>query len=139
MSSQSSGRDRRERDSRFWMVPAATFLVGLLLGGLLVGVSMLGSRPQTDRPDAAAPAPSPTPTEGDVTVTVPAACVEAGELSTELLDLAGQAAGAIGDLDARALQDVVGRMQELDPLVRQAAGRCREAGLPATTAGPGTP
>lgn len=119
------------RDSRFWLVPALTFLFGLLLGGLVIGVGTIGSDGvDGDQPQAAETA-APTPTEapsGDstVTVTVPGSCIEAAELSERVLGLGQRAATALGGLDARSLQDVVAEMRDLEPQVREAATECRD-------------
>lgn len=127
------------RDNRFFLVPALTFLIGLALGGVLVWVGDVGGGtggeddPQA-QPSQTTSAPNPQATTPDVTVTVPGSCVEAAERSQQVLDLASQAARAIGDLDARELQEIVAQMQDLEPTVRDAATRCQElAGAGAST------
>lgn len=115
------------RDRRFLLVPAITFLLGLVLGGVLIGVANLGPD-GADGTGEAAPAPatsSATPTD-DVTVTVPRPCVDVAERSEEVLDLVQRAAAAVGDLNARELGTIVDEMQALEPEVRENAAACQE-------------
>lgn len=115
------------RDRRFLLVPAITFLLGLVLGGVLIGVADLGAD-GSDGTQEAAPAPttaSATPSD-DVTVTVPRACLDVAERTEEVLDLVQRAAAAIGDLDARELGTIVDEMQTLEPEVRENAAACQE-------------
>jgi hypothetical protein len=143
----------RGRTNAFWLVPTVTFLVGLILGGVLVGVSNLGR--DDDAPSAAAPVPTPTPggSSQDVTVVVPRSCVEAAERSEQVLALTREAAEALGELDARRLADVVDEMRTLQTVVGGAAASCRDAAaaanattgaaptpaFPAPTPAPGSP
>lgn len=114
----------------FWLLPTLTFLVGLVLGGGLVALgsndaeSAIGQPP----PSSSAPTPSGVPSageSGDGTVVVPQECVAAADTSLEVLDLVRKAVAAIGDLDARRLQEIVDRLQELDPEVTRLAETCR--------------
>lgn len=126
----SDDRPTPRRDNRFFLVPALTFLIGLALGGVLVWVGDVGAgtggEDSQAQPSQTTSAPDPQATTPDVTVTVPGSCVEAAERSQEVLDLANQAARAIGDLDARELQEIVAQMQDLEPVVRDAATRCQQ-------------
>ena len=123
----------RRQLQMFWILPALTFLVGLLLGGVVVGVTGLGGdagaddsaaeeSPTEDPGGSAGPEPS-----GDATVTVPAECIETAELSQQAIALTREAAQAIGDLDARRLQEIVDDLQALEPEVNDLATRCRDA------------
>jgi hypothetical protein len=125
------------RDNRFILIPALTFIVGLVLGGALVwvGSDRGDDDPQAGPGGAASPAAT-TPGNGgepgateptDVTVTVPSECVDAAEQAQEVLDLAQQAAQAIGDFDAQRLRSLVEEMEELEPAIRSSASACQEA------------
>jgi hypothetical protein len=126
--------DPGRRDRGLVVLPTVTFLVGLLLGGVLVWVSGLGNGDDesaangdagSEQPDT----PADTATDGqspDRTVVIPGSCVEAAQRAQEVLDLVQQFAAAARDLDARQLQTLVDRMQDLDPLVRDAATSCQE-------------
>jgi hypothetical protein len=116
---------------RWWLIPAITFLVGLLLGGVVIGAL----RPGT--PDAAAgptPSASATPTASNptatgspatATVVVPAECLELAKDSQSLVDLTQQAAAAARDLDAGRLSDVVRQIDTAQSTLRLHADACR--------------
>lgn len=139
---------RRPRGSGlFWLVPALTFLVGLLVGGVVIGLTGIGDdlttggAEQGDAGTAQQPAPTDSPGapgSGDRTVTVPGECIEAAERSEEALALTREAAQALGDLDPRRVQEIVDRLQDLDPEIRSLAAECRDAGIDDAVDG-GTP
>lgn len=126
---------RSPRDSRFILIPALTFIVGLLLGGVLVWV---GADVVGDDQDEPAVTATAQPTESgagadpgqaeptDVTMTVPGECIEAAEQAQEVLTLARQAADAIGELDAQRLRTLVDEMEQLEPAIRTSAGQCQD-------------
>jgi hypothetical protein len=128
---------QRRGGAMFWVVPTLTFVVGLLLGGLVVGMTGLGfggdAGDGTAGPDGngtpAATATTPGPTEPgpDRTVTIPAECLEVADTAERALDLSREAAGALGQLDARRLQEIVDELQALEPELTALAGTCREA------------
>jgi hypothetical protein len=128
-----SGELHVETPSRaFWVVPAATFLVGLLLGGVVVGVSRSGD----DAAGGSGPTPVPTaePTAAgdvtprpDATVTVPGACLEVADGTQELLSLVRDAVEAARDLDAARLSSIVRQLQEAQSGLQQQAADCRSA------------
>lgn len=132
--SDASTRPAR-RDKLFLLIPALTFLVGLLLGGALawVGSDMGdegGQAAPGGRPSPAASAPGnggdPAAAEPtDIRVTVPSECVDAAEQAQQVLDLAQQAASAIGDLDAQRLRSLVDEMETLEPSIRASASACQ--------------
>lgn len=115
------------RDRWVVLLPALAFVVGLVLGGLLIGVTMPGAGSGDDA------LPTPTPTSPDpqasstgLTVTVPGSCVDAADLSQDVLDLADRATSAIQELDAGELQMLIADMEDLSQAVRDAADQCRE-------------
>lgn len=123
--SSSGGRPPR----MFWLIPALAFLVGLLLGGVLTYATSGGDAdvPQAgDTTATAAPSPSPGASE-DLTVVVPAACVEAADLSEATFDAVARGFTALRGFDAEALREVVDELQEAQPRVAELATQCREA------------
>ncbi len=116
-----------------WIVPVVAFLVGLLLGGVLIGVT----RGNNDNSSTAAPptptaSPTPTGSSTNVTLTVPAACLKAGDLAQQGLTLADQAVTAVRDLNAKQAQDIVAQMRALRPQVQAATNACRQTRLTAS-------
>lgn len=113
--------------SRFWLIPAVTFLVGLLLGAVVVGATHVGDPAGTDGA-LAAPSSSPTATgRPDLTVVVPASCLEALDRAERAVDSVRAATEAIKNLDAAALRTVVDQLQQLRSRVTEQADLCRAA------------
>lgn len=112
----------------FWWIPAATFLIGLLLGGIFIAVSGTDGDdgPTLGVPTELVPTPGTSGTRTDLTVIVPAACLEVADTADEVLALGRDAAAAIGELDARELQRLVNEMQQLDQVVRDLVSLCRQ-------------
>lgn len=133
MSSPASPAPPRDRGGRsFLLLPAATFVVGLVLGGLVMWLGSSGrdgageGEPGPAATTAAVGEPSPAASPADRTVTVPGACVAAAERAQEVLDLAREAASAIAELDARRMQVLVNEMEDLEPVLRQSSQECQE-------------
>lgn len=121
--------------SRSWwpvLAPAAAFLIGLLLGGLLVGVvsdddgtptaEQEPDQSTTMTTDGASPSPSP----GDTTVVVPEECLAAVDTVEEALDLADRSAGAIRDFQPDELRSLLRELEALDQEARAQAEACQQ-------------
>ncbi len=116
------------RGGMSWLIPALTFLVGLLLGAVVMGVSGNGDDVDvaTSPVVAATASPSARP---DATVTVPGSCLEVADSAEELGELVGDAAGAAQELDASGLSSIVRELQESQTGLEKKADACRsEAG-----------
>jgi len=107
-------------------VPAVTFVVGLVLGGVVIGVGVDGDEgsPEAD-PSATPSGAAPTPTS-DVTVVVPNACIEASETVTEAVDVIQDAVGAVRDFRPEELVDMLNELELLDARARDLARQCAE-------------
>lgn len=124
---------RRAPGSRFWLIPAATFLVGLVLGAAVLGLSRNGDG--TDVADEPARGATPTVTvpatspggRTPATVTVPGSCLDVADSTEELLALARQATEAARDLNASRLSSVVRQLQESQTRLQQQSNACRDA------------
>ncbi|CAN5674448.1 hypothetical protein BH24ACT13_BH24ACT13_09830 [soil metagenome] len=108
-----------------WAVPALTFLGGLVLGGVLVGVA--GDKDADTTPDdrPAPTAPAPANGQEGVTVAVPGPCLEAVDRAEAALTLAADGLSALREFDPRRLGDVVDQLQTMEPEVRRQAAECR--------------
>lgn len=111
----------------FWLVPALTFAVGLLLGALVVGAATSGD--DADPPAAQAMAtPDPTPAAGgDLEIVVPASCLQAAEHADEIVEIMNRGVIAAGDLDAEAVQEALDELVEMRPTIEALIDQCREA------------
>jgi hypothetical protein len=115
-----------------WLLPALTFVVGVVLGGVVVGAITSGDDGAGTAPGGAgtataggrSPGPAATPSPGTssgLTVTVPAECAALAADARDAANLLEQGATAARDLDADALADVARRMQDArDRLVARA-------------------
>lgn len=109
-------------------VPAAAFVIGLVLGGLVVGVGL-----SDDEPSAASETtPSPTATEptstSDVTVVVPNACLEAARTIDEALMLIRGGANSVRDFEPDALVQLLDELEDLDNRATALSQQCSEQG-----------
>ena len=116
-----------------WLLPALTFVAGVALGVAVVAVGNIGAG---DDDPGADPAPTvsardgeddPEPRSSDLLVTVPAACLAAADGAESVGRSVDDLVEAAGELDARRLQELVDRFQQLQPEVEQAARECRRA------------
>lgn len=122
-----------------WLLPVLTFLLGCLLGGVVIGVGATGGTPEqvaapetTSAPeepadeDGAGTDVSPTPdAEEDTVVRVPESCLAAADGAVVASNRIDDVVAAVRDFDARRLQEVVDEIQQQQPQVRELAERCR--------------
>jgi len=126
-----------------WMTrvfPAATFVVGVVLGGLVVGAaSSGGSGSPSEPPQAAAPTATATAPAPETTVVVPGACNQAAEAVTEAVELIRQGAASVRDFDPDELVRVLDELETLEPQARELAARCSDVDVdPGPTTAPTT-
>lgn len=127
-----------------WFIPVITFVVGLLLGGLVIGAVRSGGSGSTV-PDASTsptvaatgPASGSTAAPTTATVVVPAECLKVSEDATALNDLVRRAVTAARDLDASALSEVVREIDTAQAALRQHAEACKN--VQASITGGATP
>lgn len=133
-----------EPAARRWnrVLPALTFLAGLLVGALVVG---LGN--DADTPDEAArrpvptttPTPTSTPSAATVTVVVPASCLQAVEQAEGAAVTVREGVEAARRLDVTQLQATLERLQGSAASAGALAQQCRQAAAVETSAPPGAP
>lgn len=108
------------------ILPVGTFVLGLMLGGLLVGLTLDGDPPATEPAEQAPSAASPTSGSSDTTVTVPAACAEAVrevELAVELMQ---EGASAVRDVQPEELVRVLNSLEDTQARLEQLTRACSE-------------
>lgn len=99
----------------------ATLVLGLLTGGAGMAVAT------EDSSSAAVPPVVQTPVQDDLPLQdIVESCLRSAELAEETVDLAREATGAIAELDARRLQELVDTMQTRDEALQAQADICRE-------------
>jgi len=105
--------------------PAATFLVGVLIGGLVFGVAIKNDGSGDASSIRSTTPPTVTgPTSSDVTVTVPGACEDAAAVVQQSLDLLRQAATAVRDFNPSEVVDVLDQLEEADAELRELSTQC---------------
>jgi hypothetical protein len=120
----------RSSPSRWWFsaVPAATFLIGLVLGGLVIGLGLSGDdgSPHADTTPTPTGGDQPTPTS-DVTVVVPNACLEAADTVEQAMDLISGGARSVTEFEPEELVELLDQLEDLDAQARELARQCAEA------------
>ncbi len=121
--------NRRGLSTLSWLLPAATFLVGLVIGFAVWGAG--GDDDDGGSQAQGTPPVTDSPATGDgngqtATVTVPQSCLDAIEESEQSLDLIEEAVQAIGDLDAGRLQEIVDELQGVSERIRDLGDECQE-------------
>ena len=104
------------------LVPTVTFLVGLVLGGVLVYANS-GGASEVMAPESDTTA-SPSAADEDTLVTLPAACDQAATKVREAYDLLRQAVGQVQDLQADALVDTLNSLEDVDAEARVLVTEC---------------
>ncbi len=133
MNAENKPGSTQRSDRRFLLVPAATFLVGLLLGGARVWVAQpggddggtAGEQPTASPTATGSPQPGASPADPEA-VRISQACLRAAEASANVVNLVRDAATALSELDAGRLRELVDRMEVLDTQIRDDVAVCRQ-------------
>ena len=117
---------------RWWLLPAVTFLVGVVLGALVLWVSTSSSgtpsSSSTSNPSQTSPAATVTTTvTAAATVSVPRQCLQVADDSKVVTDIVAQMVTAARDLNASKLSTLVRDLQSAQSTLQQHAGTCRDA------------
>jgi hypothetical protein len=116
----------------FWSLPAGTFLVGLVLGGVVVGAGGGGSAEPTPSPGTSLPRPAGTPRPTvAATVTVPTSCLEAVGEARRTLGTLGEELDGLSGLDLERLGRLSDAAAEAESAVRDVTRTCRDVGADA--------
>ncbi|MEO3938740.1 hypothetical protein V3N99_18585 [Dermatophilaceae bacterium Soc4.6] len=124
-----------------WLIPGVTFLVGIVLGGLVVFAQQSGQDTASSG-GSSTPSRSVTATPTDsssssavAVVRVPKECLTVADDSQALVDVATGAVTAARNLDAAALADAVRQLDAAQKAVTASAAACRQvqASLPTVT------
>jgi hypothetical protein len=109
-------------------VPAAAFVIGLVLGGSVVGVGLSDNDPSAASETTPSPtAPEPTSTS-DVTVVVPNACLEAARTIDEALELIRGGADSVRDFEPEELVQMLNELEDLDNRATALSQQCSDQG-----------
>ena len=119
--------------SRRWgglLIPAATFLVGLLIGGLVIGVGRSGSSSSSDEEAGSSSSPSPAasspPAPGDTVVTVPAECQQAADKVREATSLLRSTVSDVQNFKPDKIVETLNRLEDIDAEIRPLLDGCSQ-------------
>lgn len=123
------------------IIPAATFVVGLVLGGVLVGAAVGGDDDETasGAESSATPTTAADSSTGDTVVTVPAACQEAGDNMREAFSLLRGSTQSVENFKPDKIVDLLNRLEDIDNETRPLLDECTnvdvsESALPSASA-----
>ena len=121
-----------------WLLPVLTFLLGCLLGGVVIAAGasqdvddVSAAREATASPGAAGTEDGPADEAEDeaeddeAEVRVPESCLAAADGAVVAANRIDDVVEAVRDLDAQRLQELVDEVQQHQPQVRELAERCR--------------
>ena len=121
---------------RPWLLtalPAITFLLGAVIGGVVVAVASDSSGAGSDNAEnpttTSTPATPTSPTASSTTIVVPGACSDAADAASQAADLVRQGAAAVRDFKPKELNQVLDDLQTLDPKLQALAKSCSEVQL----------
>lgn len=110
------------------LLPALTFLAGLLLGAAVIAATGSDDEPERVAAAGTSPAaPGPTPTATPLTVTVPGQCVEAAERAEVAYQILESGVAAARELNPQGVADAVARAQQERAQVEALIQQCRQA------------
>ncbi len=124
-----------------WYValPAVALVVGLVLGGLVVGLSMSGDSGGDDEDTAGGQSTTsaqPTAVASD-TLVIPAACAQAADSVRDAASLLNDGVAAIRNFQRKKIVDLLNQLEDLSRQAQEQAQTCSASGVttaPAATA-----
>jgi len=114
--------ERRRGAGWFVAVPAITFVLGALLGGLVIGVGR--DSPEAPGAGEATPGSGPTSSGPSTAVVVPDSCLEAAETVRRATEVLREGVGAIRDFKVQPILDLLDDLEDLDGEARAQASTC---------------
>lgn len=134
---------RRPRRALRWWLSAATFVVGLFVGAVLVGLAAGGSITLPARGTATGSAAAPSaaaPSSGSTEIVVNDACLKALQAAQDVYGTVDQLRQAVSRFNASRLDELVRQLGALQSRLRDDIGSCNVATrLPNGSTVPGTP
>ena len=117
-----------QRRSRWW-IAALTFVVGVVVGVLAVGLLDF-SRPDFSPPPGSAPSTTPSPAGGQsvpgaASAEVNAACVRVINEAQDVSVILSEVGPAAKEVDLQQLDDIVRRLQSIQPRLDRDLAACK--------------
>ncbi len=135
-----SHHPRRSRSRAAVLIPAASFLFGLLIGAVVVAVGQNGGSTPNGSATPSVSAGSPTSAAtGDVVVTVPAACRQASENLRTATTLLRSSVESFRTFDAQEIVDLLNRLEKLDRRTRPLVTECSKVEVDTSSSGATAP
>lgn len=124
------------------VVPAATFVIGLVIGALVTGVGSSSddeASPAETESAGPTPADSPTTASADTTVVVPRECIEAAETAEEATQLILDNLSAVRNFEGERIIELLDRLEELSQQTQDLGQSCSEIDVDASDVPSATP
>lgn len=127
-----------ENKPRVWsrLIPAGTFLVGLLIGALVVLATRTGT-PSAEQPSTSPSATTASP--GQSVVTVPAACQQAADNIQQATGLLRDSVSSVKDFEPKKLVKLLNQLEDLDQATRPLARECSQVQVSVAPTPTGSP
>ncbi len=132
---QGSSDGRHGMGGRWWALPAATFLVGVVLGagvlwassGTDSGLRAGGPSSSTSKSSSPSVVTLTATVAPSATLSVPRTCLKVADDSKAVTDIVTQMVSAARDLDASKLSDLLRQLQTAQTTLGEDAATCKEA------------
>ncbi len=110
------------------LLPAVTFALGLLIGGLLIGL-VVSSDDTSQQPGGSSADGQQTPGAAPTTVLVPASCAEAGRQAERAVQLMRDGAAAVRDVQPEKLSQVLNDLEDTQTRLEQVSRACSKVNV----------
>lgn len=120
------------------ILPAITFVLGVVLGGVVVGAEGGSDEPDTDETPSPTPTQSTTPSPGDTAVVVPQECLAVADTVDQLTQAVRDNLDAIREFRSQDIVEMLDRLEDLDQQAREQADACRDVQVDTVSPSPST-
>jgi len=117
-------------------LPAITFVLGVVFGGVMVGVAGRSEGSGADQAPVPTPSQRTSPSTGDTLVALPQECLAVADTVDQLTQLVRDNLDAIREFRSHDIVEMLNRLEDLDQQARDQADACRDIQLDTVTPGP---
>lgn len=135
-SEDTSGSPTRTMHWSLAVIPAAAFVIGLVIGGLVTGAGSDGEEPSATETLTVGPSPGESP---DTAVVVPTECIEAAETAQQATQLIRDNLSAIQDFQPQRIIDMLNELEDLTKQANDQAESCSDIEVSTSDGASATP
>lgn len=131
------GSAPRKMHWSFVVIPAAAFVIGLVIGGLVIGAgSDGGGEPSASETVTVSPSPNES---ADTAVVVPRECIQAAETAQQATQLIRDNLSAIQEFQGQRIVDMLNQLEGLSKQANDQAESCSDIEVSASDGASATP